>query len=202
VSARLFIAVDLPGDVRSALAAWGREAAGADLALRPVGIESLHVTLAFLGHRALDDIEPLARVVREVDGAPAELRVGEAIWLSPRRPSVLAVALGDVSGELGRLQQAAATGAAEAVGWVPERRRFLPHVTGARVRRGYAPRRSGVPPPPAATFTARTMTLYRSHLGGRGPARYEPLERVALDAAVGYRGRLRPPPSRAGAQPP
>ena len=181
MSARLFVAVDLPGDVRSALAAWGREAADTDLALRPVGIESLHVTLAFLGHRALDDVEPLAQVVREAGGAPAELRVGEAIWLSPRRPSVLAAAIGDVSGRLGLLQQAVAAGAAEAVGWTPERRRFRPHVTGARVRRGYVPRRGGVPPPPAATFTAGTMTLYRSHLGGRGPARYEALERVALD---------------------
>lgn len=184
MSARLFVAVDLPGDVRSALAEWGREAAGADLALRPVAIESLHVTLAFLGHRALDDVEPLARVVREAGGVPAELRVGEAIWLSPRRPSVLAAAIGDVSGDLGLLQQAVAAGAAGAVGWTPERRSFRPHVTGARVRRGYAPRRSGVPSPPAATFTARTMTLYRSHLGGRGPARYEPVERVALDAPV------------------
>jgi RNA 2',3'-cyclic 3'-phosphodiesterase len=178
VSARLFIAVDLPGDVREAVAAWGRRAAEADVALRAVALESLHLTLAFLGHRALSDVEPLAALVRELDGAPAPLRLGETLWLSPRRPSVLAVALEDPSGGLGRLQRAVSTGAAEAVGWVPERRRFLPHVTGARVRRGYAPRRSGVPPPPAATFTARTVTLYRSHLGGRGPARYEPLERV------------------------
>ena len=185
MSARLFVAVDLPDDVRAALAAWGREAAEADVALRPVVLESLHVTLAFLGHRALDDVEPLAALVRDVAGAPAELSLGETLWLSPRRPSVLAAAVQDVAGELGRLQQAVASGAAAAVGWVPERRRFTPHVTGARVRRGYQPRRSGVPPPPAATFAARTLTLYRSHLGGRGPARYEALERVALDAAAG-----------------
>lgn len=189
MSARLFVAVDLPDDVRAALAAWGHRAAEADVALRPVALESLHVTLAFLGHRALDDVEPLSALVRSVAGAPAELSVGAALWLSPRRPSVLAAAVEDPSGELGRLQQAVASGAAEAVGWVPERRRFKPHVTGARVRRGYVPRQGGVPPPPAATFTARTLTLYRSHLGGRGPARYEALERAALDAAVGDAAR-------------
>lgn len=183
MSARLFVAVDLPDDVRAALATWGREVAEADLALRPVAAEAMHLTLAFLGHRALDDIEPLAAVVREVGGAPAELRIGAALWLSPRRPSVLAVAMEDPSGELGRLQRAVADGSAAAVGWAPERRRFTPHVTGARVRRGYAPRRSGVPSPPEATFTARTLTLYRSHLGGRGPARYEAVERAALRRA-------------------
>ena len=184
MSARLFVAVDLPDDVRAALAAWGHRAAEADVALRPVALESLHVTLAFLGHRALDDVEPLSALVRGVAGSAVALRVGEVLWLSPRRPSVLAAAVeDDGGGELGRVQQAVASGAAEAVGWVPERRRFMPHVTGARVRRGYMPRRSGVPPPPSLSFTARTLTLYRSHLGGRGPARYEVLERVALDTS-------------------
>jgi 2'-5' RNA ligase len=183
VSARLFIAVDLPDDVRAEVAAWGREAADADVALRPVALESLHVTLAFLGHRERADVEPLSALVRGVASAPVALRVGGALWLSPRRPSVLAAAVEDDGGGLGRLQQAVASGAGEAVGWVPERRRFLPHVTGARVRRGYSPRRSGVPPPPSLSFTARTLVLYRSHLGGRGPARYEALERVVLDAS-------------------
>ena len=183
MSARLFVALDLPDEVRASVAAWGREAAEADLALRPVALESLHVTLAFLGHRGLDDIEPLSSLVRGVAGPALVLRVGEVLWLSPRRPSVLAAALEDDGGSLGRLQQAVASGAAEAVGWVPERRRFLPHVTGARVRRGFSPRRSGVPAPPSRSFTARTLTLYRSHLGGRGPARYEALERVELAVA-------------------
>jgi 2'-5' RNA ligase len=184
VSARLFVAADLPAGARAALAAFGRSAAAADGALRAVAEDALHVTLAFLGHRALDEVEPLSGVVREagaaVRGAPP-LALGEALWLSPRRPSVLAVRLEDPSGTLADLQGAVAGGAAEAVGFAPERRAFLPHVTVARVRRGHPPRRGGLPDPPALDgLHAEALTLYRSHLGGRGPARYEALERVAL----------------------
>ena len=35
---------------------------------------------------------------------------------------------------------------------------------------------------PRATFTADAVVLFRSHLGGRGPARYEALERAELAA--------------------
>jgi 2'-5' RNA ligase len=65
----------------------------------------------------------------------------------------------------------------------PERRPFWPHVTLARVRgagRGGGPRVEPIAlAPPEATFDARQVTLYRSHLSPRG-ARYEPLERVEL----------------------
>jgi 2'-5' RNA ligase len=184
VSARLFVAADLPAEARAALAELGRSAAAGDAALRAVGEEALHVTLAFLGHRGLDEIEPLAKVVRDAAGAvagPPPLRVGEAVWLSPRRPSVLAVRLEDPTGALAALQRVVADGAAGAIGFVPERRAFLPHVTVARVRRGHPPRRGGLPQAPALDgLVAQAVTLYRSHLGGRGPARYEAVERVAL----------------------
>jgi 2'-5' RNA ligase len=180
VSARLFFALDLPADVRAGLAAWGRSAAEADQALRAVGPDALHLTLAFLGHRALEEIEPLAEVVRTAASPVPDLSLGDALWLSPRRPHVLTVAVEDPTGELSRLQAAVAAGAGEAVGFVEERRRFRPHVTAARVRHRALPRRTGVPEPPRAWFAGEALTLYRSHLGGRGPARYEPLERVTL----------------------
>ena len=47
----MFIALDLPDRVRGAIAAWGRREL-VDPALRPVAEESLHITLAFLGHLA------------------------------------------------------------------------------------------------------------------------------------------------------
>jgi 2'-5' RNA ligase len=180
VSARLFFALDLPEPVRESLADWGRAAAEAADALRAVRPDALHLTLAFLGHRALEEIEPLADVARAAAGPVPDLSLGEALWLSPRRPHVLTVTVADPTGALSRLQAAVAAGAGEAMGFVEERRRFRPHVTAARVRHRALPRRTGVPEPPRASFAGEALTLYRSHLGGRGPARYEPLERVAL----------------------
>jgi hypothetical protein len=48
------------------------------------------------------------------------------------------------------------------------------------VRREWRPRVDDLPDAPQATFTAEAVVLFRSHLGGRGPARYEALERVEL----------------------
>ncbi len=91
MSARLFAALDLPVPVRDALGAFGRAAAADDFALRAVRDDALHVTLAFLGHRALDDIEPAAEAVRAVAAPVADLALGDALWLAPRRPHVLTV---------------------------------------------------------------------------------------------------------------
>jgi RNA 2',3'-cyclic 3'-phosphodiesterase len=179
VSARLFAALDLPAPVRDALGAFGRAAADDDFALRAVRDDALHVTLAFLGHRALDDIDPAREAVRAVALPVPDLALGDALWLSPRRPHVLTVEVVDPAGALVALQARVVEALAEAVGFEPERRRFRPHVTVARVRHGAVPRRRGLPEAPSASFAGEALTLYRSWLG-RGPARYEPLERVVL----------------------
>jgi 2'-5' RNA ligase len=179
MSARLFAALELPAPVRDALGAFGRAAAADDFALRAVRDDALHVTLAFLGHRALDDIDPAREAVRSVAAPVPALSLGEPLWLAPRRPHVLTVELLDADGALLALQERVVEALVDAVGYEPERRRFRPHVTVARVRHGAMPRRGGLPDAPKAEFAGEALVLYRSYLGG-GPARYEPLERVAL----------------------
>jgi 2'-5' RNA ligase len=182
VSARLFAALDVPAPVRDALAAFGRAAAEDDFALRAVRDDALHVTLTFLGHRPLDDVEAAAEAVRaaagEVDG-PFQLSLGEPLWLAPRRPHVLTVEVLDATGALFALQERVVGALVDAVGHEPERRRFRPHVTVARVRQGARPRMRGLPEGPRAAFAGEAVTLYRSYLGG-GPARYEAVERAVL----------------------
>jgi 2'-5' RNA ligase len=186
VSARLFVALELPAAVRASLAAFGHAAAADDDALRPVAEDHLHATLLFLGNRRLDDIDVAAAAVEAAAAGVAAplLELGAPLWLSPRRPHVLTVELADPSHSLTALQSAVSVALVDALGLVPERRRFLPHVTVARVRRGAVPRREGLPPVPWQTpgaFPGEAVTLFRSHLGG-GPVRYEPLLRVPLVA--------------------
>jgi 2'-5' RNA ligase len=183
MSARLFAALELPADVRAALAAFGRTAAGHDHALRPVAEDALHLTLAFLGHRALDEVDPAREAVRAVTGSVAPpLALDGALWLAPRRPHVLTVALQDGDGALAALHARVVEGLASALPWQPEDRPFRPHVTVARVRSGWRPRVHDLPDAPRATFTAEAVVLFRSHLGGQKPARYEALERVVLNS--------------------
>jgi len=174
LSVRIFVAAELPGEVTEALAAWCPREEG----LRRLAVESLHVTLAFLGWRDEAELplvggllEPLARPV-------GGLSVGDALWLPRRRPRVLSVRIEDADGALGALQADVARAIAEATEWQPETRPFLPHLTVARTRGGAKP--APVEPPPAlGPFAATELTLFRSHLGPGG-SRYEPVVRASL----------------------
>ena len=66
--ARLFVALDLPEDVRAGLVEWQRTAL-ADPALRPVKPESLHMTLVFLGYQAEKDAKAIAKTAFTTDAA-------------------------------------------------------------------------------------------------------------------------------------
>jgi 2'-5' RNA ligase len=175
---RLFVAAELPEPVVSALVAWRPALA----ALRPVAPEALHLTLAFLGERSAREASAAAQVVRSAAAPVDGLALGAARWLPPRRPRVLAVEVEDRDGALAAVQAAVVAGLAEAIGFAPERRRFLAHVTVGRVRSRGAPAAGGDLPavPSAEPFAVVALTLMRSRLGGGRAARYEPVERVAL----------------------
>jgi RNA 2',3'-cyclic 3'-phosphodiesterase len=183
--ARLFVALELPGEVRDRLAAW-RDAVVAEVpGLRPVAVESLHVTLCFLGSVDVASVDAVARACSVVVGMPAaSLRVGGGIWLPPRRPGVLAVELCDAGGRLGAVQAALSEALAGGGWYTPEKRPFLAHVTVARVRKGARVRRGLDLPalPDDLSFRGSTVTLFRSRLSGAG-ARYEGLASVQTSTA-------------------
>ncbi len=185
--ARLFVALQLPADVREALARWRSSALRGVDGLRLLAADDLHVTLCFLGWRTVGQIESILEACRVVEScAVAELRTPEAVWLPPRRPRVLAVGFDDVGGALGRAQ-AALSDALSAGGWyAPETRPFLAHVTVARAARGARPRARELPGPPALAVTGSSVALYRSRLSAAG-ARYEALGTVSLRGAAGER---------------
>lgn len=188
-TARLFVALDLPDAVVDAVVAWRTPVLTGRDELRAVPVESLHVTLAFLGSLPEAEIPALstavARAVGEGDADGGALALGDPLWLPRRRPRVLTVGVVDGKGGLGRLQ-AHVAGALAAGGWFEqEARPYLPHVTLARVR-GREPLRlepgdprAALPAVPSLAFAGTAVTLYRSLLG-RGGARYEPLARAAL----------------------
>jgi 2'-5' RNA ligase len=179
--ARLFVALQLPGDIRVALSDWSREQLTDLTSLRRVRAESLHVTLCFLGSQPASAVGRIAAACRMAAPLRAgALSLGEALWLPRRRPRVLAITLGEEGdGRLARVQ-AALAGALEAGGFYkPEPRPFFAHVTVARVASGKRPAPVQLPPPAPLCFQAANVTLYRS-VPGSGPARYEALDTVAL----------------------
>jgi 2'-5' RNA ligase len=184
--ARLFVALDLPDELREGIVAWGREAL-VDPALRPVAPESLHVTLAFLGNRPEGDVEEIAAMMRE--------RAGPAPWVEllevegrPPRGRARLYALPVLSPGTEALQAGVAQGLLEGGFYKPEKRPFWPHVTVARVRpEGRGSKRPAVVSEPPGKLPeglseariCRRMTLYRSELKPTG-ARYVPLAQAEL----------------------
>jgi 2'-5' RNA ligase len=191
--ARLFVALDLPGEIRKGIDAWGIDALR-DPALRRVPPESLHVTLAFLGFRAEKEIDRIAGVVGESAGPAPWVELLDPVSRPPRRARV--IALPALSPGTEALQAVLQANLVEAGLYEPEKRSFWPHVTVARVRpEGRGSRRPAVvsevpgklPASLSEAFLGVRMTLYRSELQPQG-ARYVPLAQVELPGAGGSEG--------------
>jgi RNA 2',3'-cyclic 3'-phosphodiesterase len=183
--ARLFIALDLPDELRAGIRRWCEGALG-DPALRPVPERNLHITLAFLGWRPEKEIGRLAQLVEDSAGAAPMVELRDPEPRPPRRPRLFALPAVSPGAEL--LQAALEERLVEQRFYKPEKRPFWPHVTIARVRaEGRGSRRPmAVERPPkklpeelSQACFSRRLTLYRSELQPSG-ARYAPLAQVEL----------------------
>jgi 2'-5' RNA ligase len=186
---RLFVALDLPDEIREGLARWGK-AELLDPALRPVRPESLHGTLVFLGHREAEEAGAIVDLVRGFGGPQALMKLEDPVTL-PRRGRAATFALPAPSPTAAELHHAlvdklVAEGLHQA-----EKRDFWPHVTVARVRpegRGsrrpaaVARRPGDLPERLKEPFYAVRVVLYRSELQPGG-ARYVPLAQVELSGS-------------------
>jgi 2'-5' RNA ligase len=165
---RLFVAVEVPEDVRRAVAAIERPD-GDDV--RWADPASWHVTLRFLG--VVEDERPAVAALGAVRARGTTAVVGR----TPRRLGPTAVVL-PVEG-LGDLAAAVAAAFVGLPG--EERRRFTGHLTLGRLRRQGRWPAGGVGVLAAeVSWAVEDVALVRSHLGGGGPARYEVRSRVAL----------------------
>jgi RNA 2',3'-cyclic 3'-phosphodiesterase len=185
--ARLFIALDLPQDVRAGLVAW-QQTALADPALRVVRPEALHMTLVFLGYQAEKDVKAIAKAAFDVDAfAPAVELAAEPMGLpGGKRPRLIALAAH--SEETVALQAQVEAKLVEGGYYEPEKRAFWPHLTVARVKpeapRSRKPALIRTQPHPLPEhmfrfFRPTRLVLFKSHLRRSG-AEYEAMAELEL----------------------
>ncbi len=125
---RLFTGVEIPADVGQALASLRGGLPGA----RWIDPENYHLTLRFIGN--VDDIvaHEVASMLGRVKRNAFELHIQDVISFGGRKPRAVvaavapAQALLDVHAEHERLMQR--------IGLEPEGRKYIPHVTLARLR--------------------------------------------------------------------
>ncbi|MBI4729926.1 MAG: RNA 2',3'-cyclic phosphodiesterase [Acidobacteria bacterium] len=147
---------------------------------RWVPAANLHLTLKFIGE--VPD-QRLGEVSAAVSGAVAGEDVfgtcleGVGVFPSERRARVLWVGLADAAGLLARLA-GRIEAALEALGVPRERRRFVPHLTVARMSPSAVMLPAGLELAPCA-FDVDRVRLFRSRLGRPAP-RYETLAELAL----------------------
>ncbi len=164
---RLFVAIDLPDEVRDAIADIGRDLPGA----RRVPRDQLHLTLRFIGEVRDDTFAAIRTALERVTGAPFLLALRGVGHFPPgRHPRVLWVGL-EESAPLLKLQQEVEL-ALIGANIPPEERKFSPHLTLARLK--------DTPPGPvlaleerfkafgAGPFTVTEFHLYSSALTRSG----------------------------------
>jgi len=187
-SLRLFLALDLPPEVRSALEEVQRGLKGTGADVRWVRIASIHLTLKFLGQVEAGAVEEIRRAVEPAASACPVLSLhpaGAGVFPGPRSPRVVWIGL---EGDLERLGALAGEVdlALAGLGFQAEKRPFQPHLTLGRVRSGR--HKAGLMEGVLSLagfrgpeFQARELILFRSELNPAG-AVYTALERIPLGA--------------------
>jgi RNA 2',3'-cyclic 3'-phosphodiesterase len=171
---RLFVALLLPDEAVTSLVQWQSAELVGRPELRLVPAENLHVTVAFLGARPADEVEPIAALLRETADEAAS-PVFEPVRYRETR-SVAMIVLDDHEQRGASLSERLFDGL-EALGvYEREQRKWFPHVTVARFRNrpGLAP-----PLPPLGRVVSSEIAVMMSRLRPSG-AEYEILESVSL----------------------
>lgn len=140
---RSFIAIELPDEVKAALASLQAELKLAEHTfVKWVTPEGIHLTLKFLGNIVASRVSEIEKAVGEaVQGISSfKLEISDlGVFPNLRQPRVLWVGVG---GEVDRLivLQRRVDEALIPLGFTPESRPFSPHLTLARLRERVSPR--------------------------------------------------------------
>ena len=133
---RSFIAIEVPGALKSRIEELQRELRRTDADAKWVRPEAIHLTLKFLGSIPEEAVEKISRALAPIISAwvPFEIRIhGMGGFPSSRNPRVVWVGLDRGKGDVHSLQQAIEGPLAE-LSFPPEDRPFSPHLTLGRVR--------------------------------------------------------------------
>lgn len=184
---RVFIAIELDDAARRSIAAAirGLRAGPGGDRVRWSRPETLHVTLRFLGEIDPACVAPLAAGLRAELGdiEPFEMEFGAlGAFPSLQRPQAVYFEAGPEPA-LAALAAAVDRGASRA-GFPAEPRRFQPHLTLGRFRRGNREPVTASVTAPADVVGVDGITVFHSQITRAG-AIHTPLERIALAVSFG-----------------
>jgi 2'-5' RNA ligase len=182
---RTFIAIEIPSEVKSALAALQDDLrrAGADVSwTRP---ENIHLTLRFLGEvdeRRIGEVEKVC-VASAAEFRPFTLSLYDTgVFPNARQPRVLWAGLAGEIEKAVEMRKRLNDGLA-LIGFEREEKDFRPHLTIGRVKSNRKTRElialMDARQVPALSFVVTEIVLMKSELHPAG-ARYTPMAKVSL----------------------
>jgi RNA 2',3'-cyclic 3'-phosphodiesterase len=132
---RLFVALIIPEAVRQNLAAMRRDFPAIPSQLRWVPPQNFHVTLKFIGSVPSEKLPPIIEALRRVSLVDrVQLRIRGVGWLVNAKTGVMLFAFVQDSKPLTALATAIDQ-QLERLGFTPENRTFMPHLTLVRASR-------------------------------------------------------------------
>ena len=193
---RIFVGIDLDGEIRARIARFLDGVRGFAPDVRWVRAESLHVTLKFIGEQKPEQVEAIRERLGRVEGLAMEIRfAGYGFFPTAKSPRVFWIGM-EAGPELAQLA-GSIDAAVAALGIPREERAFSPHLTLARGGGGSGSpkwrkgdrsnsdfavldkRLAAMPAPDFGTMTAREFILYQSQLSPGG-SKYSKLHRFPL----------------------
>jgi len=186
---RIFIGLDIPEEIRSRIGKYVQSVSGLAPDARWVRIESLHVTLKFVGEAAESQVQAVQETLRLVKVPSFDIefknvgffptpRSARVFWIGIHASEALPQLAANIEQQL------------EKLGIAKEEKPYKPHLTLARapMGRGAAKCFQGLQQRldpeeslPFGTMTAREFFLYKSQLL-RGGARYTKLQGFPLES--------------------
>ncbi|MDD1723886.1 MAG: RNA 2',3'-cyclic phosphodiesterase [Methanospirillum sp.] len=177
---RLFVAVDLPEEIREQFRDVQEELRRSRARLTLVGTESMHITLKFIGEVSGSQVPQITAALSQVKDDIFSLNVGIITANNQRAPRVVWAETddpGDCRRLAGNIDNTLAS-----LGFEPEKRRFHPHITLARVKQFHPSlfeALAGVATSCSGIIPVSAFVLKKSELTPEGP-RYTDILSVPL----------------------
>lgn len=173
---RVFVAVDIPDEVKEKFSAAQAKLTAAGAEVRWVQPHNAHVTLQFLGDTPVEKVEEIKAALGRVAASHQAFEVaieGLGVFPNPRRPRVVWIGVSRGASELAALQRSVGE-EMRRVGFPPEERAFSAHITLGRVKSpkhtdqlaSLLEKEKGFQ---AGHFLATEIRLIRSVLSSEGP---------------------------------